>query len=109
MSRQTNENPHLHISSRAWKRRSVVHKPHGYRSGAEHQAAGDHVMEGLLFFGDAGEDVADTERDAIPLEIGDDHVQYFFPNRALPIGTFEISVIEPACGNASNDDQSNGR
>ena len=57
--------------------------------GAEHQATGDHVVEGLFTFGEAGKDVADAQRDeagddfgevaaggpsegdAVPVEIGD--------------------------------------
>jgi hypothetical protein len=83
-------------------------------SGAEDQATGDHVVEGLLFFGDAGENVANakgnelgnesrkvaaggaSKGNATALEIGDHETHRFLANGALPIGTFKVGVIEPS-------------
>ena len=72
-------------------------------SGSQNQAAGNHVVQRLLFFGDAGENVADVKRglsrndlsekstrssaeaDAIAVDVGDDEIHYLFADRGLPI------------------------
>jgi hypothetical protein len=83
-------------------------------SAAEDEAAGDHVVEGLLFFGDTGEDITDEERnesgddlreesarsarkgDGVTVEVGDDQAHHFFADGALPVGTFKVRIVEPA-------------
>ena len=96
-------------------------------SGAENQTAGDHIVESLLFFCDAGKDVADSKRDeagdefgevaargategnAIALKIGDDEVHHFFPDRALPVGAFKIGTVKPAQNQAPSNQETKGR
>jgi len=93
------------------------------RSRAEDEAAGDDVVESLLFFGDACEDEADaegdefgdesgevaargaSEGDTIAFKIGHDKIHYFFSDCALPLGAFKVRVIEPTGQYACADEQ----
>src|ERR1700720_2633120 len=105
--------------------RSPVNQHAGSR--AENQAAGDHVVEGLLFFGDSREDVTDAKRnepgddlreesagsarkgDALAVEVGDDQAHHFFADGALPVGTFKVRVVEPATKSGDSCQKSNRR
>src|SRR5882757_350572 len=84
-------------------------------------------MEGLLFFGDTGEDVTDAKRnesgddlreesarsarkgDAIAAEVGDDQAHHSFADGALPVGTFKVRVVEPATESGDSYQKSNRR
>src|SRR5713226_4618733 len=83
-------------------------------------------MQGLLFFRNAGEDVADAkgndpgddlgevaagsarEGDTIAVEIGDDEAHDLFADGGLPVGTFEIRIVEPTTKNACRNQQTYG-
>src|SRR5580704_829549 len=88
---------------------------------AQDQAAADHVVQRLLFFGETGHEVADGERDpvgddfaevagggaaeadALSSQIGHDQPQDPFAQGRLPFRAFHPSVIQPS------DDQADGR
>ena len=94
-------------------------------SGSKDEATGDHVMESLLFFRDAGEDIADAKRDeagdqfseiaargtsegnAVALKVGHDEIHHFPSDRALPFGAFEVAAVKPAQNQAAPDQKTN--
>lgn len=92
---------------------------------AQHQAAGKHVVDGLLFLGEAGDDISDAEgnnsrdylrevaprcapeRDSSSAQISHRQPQNFLAGGRLPFGALEQRVIEPSTYDCDQEEDAN--